>query len=111
MLKGITITVVLFALLTLNNLSHAQLAKTKTHTSKTFKTIRQPYKNKNSRKNLKALCKKAKNKIITLEARARQKSTSKLQRCKRAYSELRYQACHRRKYDQKKIDAAKNCNR
>lgn len=70
---------------------------------------RSPRKNLKSYKNIKKICEKAKRKISVLETKARKKSTPKIQRCKRAYSELRYQACHLKKYRQRKMDAAKNC--
>jgi len=66
-------------------------------------------KNKKSYKNIKKLCNKTKRKILVLESQGRKKSTIKIQRCKRAYSELRYQACHLKKYNQRKIDVAKDC--
>ncbi len=75
------------------------------------KKSRSKKKNKKSTKNIKKICKKAKAKITAIEAKARQKSTVKTQRCKKAYSELRYQSCHLKKYNQKKIDAAKRCGR
>ncbi len=62
-----------------------------------------------SRNSIKQLCHKTKQKIKQLERKAKQKSTPGIQRCKRAYSELRYQACHLKKYNQKKIDSVANC--
>jgi hypothetical protein len=75
-------------------------------------SIKTPSIKKNkSRDKIKKLCIKSKRKITALEARARRKSTPKIQRCKRAWSKLRYQTCHQKKYHQRKIDAAKNCAR
>ncbi len=68
-------------------------------------------KKKISRKEIKKQCSKAKLKIKSLEERARRKSTSAIQRCKRAYSDLRYQACHLKKYKERAVEAVKNCNK
>ncbi len=56
-------------------------------------------------------CDMSRNKIKKLEKQARRKSTPRIQRCKRAYSELRYQSCHMKKYKDKIYKAALNCKR
>lgn len=64
-----------------------------------------------TRKEIARYCKKAKKKIKRLEKQARQKSTPKIQRCKRAYSELRYQSCHMKRYREKIYKAALHCKK
>ncbi|HFB64522.1 MAG TPA: hypothetical protein ENJ60_03185 [Aeromonadales bacterium] len=64
-----------------------------------------------SRKQIAVYCKKAKAKIKKLEMQAKIKSTPQTQRCKRAYSQLRYQSCHMKKYKDKIYRAAIHCKR
>jgi len=109
MLKGINnlVFIIIF-----NSLPVASYEKQQTFNqiqNISIKKIRK--KNKKSYKNIKKLCNKTKRKILVLESQGRTKSTNKIQRCKRAYSELRYQACHLKKYNQRKIDSAKSCAR
>ena len=110
MLKGFNVFI-LFMVFNFNNFvpNHfyeiTKISQNKQKISKKRSTSKNP----KSYKSIKKLCQKAKRKITLLEAKARKKSTPKIQRCKRAYSELRYQACQLKKYRQIKIDAAKNC--
>lgn len=65
---------------------------------------------KYNRKEINKLCKQTKNKIVKLEKKARRKSTSETLHCLRTYSELRYQLCHMKKYNNKIYKEAKNCS-